>query len=68
MAKLKVGLQLYSLRDDMPKDPFGTVREVAEAGFDGVEFAGFYGKSALEWREFLDKVGLEVAGAHIGVN
>ncbi|ABW01277.1 sugar phosphate isomerase/epimerase family protein [Caldivirga maquilingensis] len=67
MASLKIALQLYSLRDDMPKDPFGTVKAVAEAGFDGVEFAGFYGKSALEWREFLDKLSLEVAGAHIGV-
>lgn len=66
MAGFRVGLQLYSLRDDMPKDPFGVVRSVAEAGFEGVEFAGFYDKPASEWRDFLRSLGLEVAGAHIG--
>ena len=30
--KKKVGLQLYSLRDDMGKDPAGTLKKVAEAG------------------------------------
>ena len=67
MAGFRIGLQLYSLRDDMAKDPFGTVKAVADAGFEGVEFAGFYNKSASEWRDLLDKLGLEVAGAHIGV-
>jgi len=59
---------LYSLREEMSKDPFGVLKQVAEVDFDGVEFAGFHGKSAQEWREALEGLGLQVAGAHIGVN
>ena len=38
---LPVGLQLYTVRDDMAKDFKGTLQKVKELGYDGVEFAGF---------------------------
>ena len=46
MKNFKVGLQLYSVRGDMEKDFYGTLKAVKEAGYDYVEFAGYYGKSA----------------------
>ncbi|MDP7976272.1 MAG: sugar phosphate isomerase/epimerase [TACK group archaeon] len=65
---MKVALQLYSVRNDCSKDFFGTLKAVSELGYEGVEFAGFYGKSAVEVREQLDKLGLQAAGSHTGFN
>jgi len=59
-----VALQLYSLREDCRKDFFGTLEKVAGMGYEGVEFAGFYGKSAGEVRDKLRELGLGVAGSH----
>ena len=42
---MKFGVQLYSLRDYIAEHGLEqALRIVAEAGFTGVEFAGFYGK------------------------
>ncbi|MGQ9629401.1 MAG: sugar phosphate isomerase/epimerase family protein [bacterium] len=68
MAKIPVALQLYSVREDCAKDFVGTVKTVAEMGYEGVEFAGYYGKSAGELKRILDDLGLKVAGTHIGIN
>ena len=43
---LPVALQLYSVRDELEADFEGTIAKVKEFGYDGVEFAGLYGKSA----------------------
>ncbi len=59
-----IALQLYSVRDDCARDFFGTLGKVAEMGFEGVEFAGFYGKTAGEVRDKLRELGLAVAGSH----
>lgn len=37
-----LGLQLYSVRDDMKKDPEGTLRKIAQIGYKDVEHAGYY--------------------------
>ena len=43
---MKYGVQLYSLRETAGRDGAEEVlRRVSEAGYDGVEFAGFYGKT-----------------------
>lgn len=42
-TKLQLGIQLYSVREDLKKDFAGTIREVAKIGFDGVEFFGQFG-------------------------
>ena len=36
-------------------------------GYDGVEFAGYYGRSARDLRTMLEDLGLEVAGTHVGI-
>ena len=38
---MKTGLQLYTVRDYMEEDFFGTIKKAAEIGFKGVEFAGY---------------------------
>lgn len=68
MEKIGVAVQLYSVRKDCEKDFPGTLKAVAEMGYEGVEFAGYYNKSANELRKMLDDLGLKVAGTHIGLN
>ena len=55
MKNLKVGIQLYSLRDALKKDFEGTLKNVADIGYEYVEFAGFYERSADEIKEILNK-------------
>lgn len=62
---LSVALQLYSVRDELEADFEGTVRKVKELGYDGVEFAGLYGKSAAEVKQILDDAGLVPVSAHV---
>lgn len=62
----KFGLQLYSVRDFMDKDYFGTIEKVAEMGYTGVEFAGYGGFSAAEIKAKLDALSLEAMSTHIG--
>ncbi len=62
---LPVALQLYSVRDELEADFEGTVRKVKELGYDGVEFAGLYGKSAAEVKQILDDAGLVPVSAHV---
>jgi len=68
MAKIPVALQLYSVREDCARDLPGTLEAVTEIGYDGVEFAGYHGRSAEELRGMLDNLGLRVAGTHVGIH
>lgn len=68
VARPKIGLQLFSIREDCARDLPGTLKAVAGMGYEGVEFAGYYGRSAQELRELLGKFGLEPAGTHIGID
>jgi len=68
MARIPVALQLYSVRGDCARDLPRTLEAVAEMGYDGVEFAGYYGRSADELRKMLDDLGLRVAGTHTGID
>lgn len=66
MKDLKVGLQLYSIREDMAKDMDAALKQVKEIGYDYVEFAGYFDKTAEEVRSLLDKYGLECISVHQG--
>ena len=64
-----VGVQLYSVRDDMKKDPLGTLKKVADMGYKNVEHANyvnrkFYGYSATEFKKVLDDLGLKMPSGH----
>ncbi|KYH37047.1 MAG: xylose isomerase [Candidatus Bathyarchaeota archaeon B24] len=68
MGKIPIALQLYSVREDCARDLEKTLKAVADMGYDGVEFAGYYGRSAEELRRILDELGLKVAGTHIAID
>lgn len=59
-----VGLQLYTVRDAMGKDPDGTLAAVAAAGYHLVETAGMYGRSAGDLRALFDKHGIRTTSGH----
>jgi sugar phosphate isomerase/epimerase len=64
-----VGIQLYSIREDMKKDPVGNLKKLAEMGYTDVEHANyidrkFYGYSAKEFRKILDDLGLRMPSGH----
>lgn len=63
---MQVGLQLYTVRDQTAQDFKGTIRKVAQMGYQGVEFAGYGDLSASELRDLLQETGLKVAGSHVG--
>ncbi len=64
MGKIPVGLQLYTVREDMGNDVPGTLKAVADAGYDGVEFAGYFDYSAEDLKVILDDLGLACCGSH----
>ncbi|ABU56868.1 sugar phosphate isomerase/epimerase family protein [Roseiflexus castenholzii] len=67
MTRIPIALQLYSVRDDAARDLQGVLAAVADMGYEGVEFAGYYGHDARTIRDWLDAYGLKVAGAHVGI-
>ncbi len=66
MSDIKVGLQLYTVRDAAQEDFFGVLAQVKAMGYDYVEFtADFFGKSAEEVRAELDRLGLKAVCSHV---
>ena len=68
-----IGLQLYSIREDMKEDPAGTLAKVGEMGYKFVETAGysngqFYGIDAAEFKILAEASGLKVLSSHTGPN
>jgi hypothetical protein len=50
---LPVGLQLYTLREQLPNDIAGSLKKVAEIGYKEVEVYDFYGKTAKQFAQLL---------------
>lgn len=67
MKNFKLGIQLYSVRDDAERDLEGTLRALSEMGYEGVELAGFCGRSPAEFRALASSFDLEIISAHIGL-
>jgi len=68
MSNIPIALQLYSVREDCAKDLPSVLEQLAKMGYEGVEFAGYYGYDAKSLRKLLDDLGLKVAGTHIGID
>ncbi len=62
-----IGLQLYSVREQLEKDYEGTLRQVAAIGYREVEMAGFFGKKPAEIKKSLQNAGLHCGSVHIGI-
>jgi sugar phosphate isomerase/epimerase len=61
----KVGVQLYTVRDQMATDFDGTIAKVAAIGYKEVEFAGYFGHTPQQVRAVLDKNGLSAPSTHV---
>lgn len=59
-----IGLQLYSVRNLLPKDFDGTLHQLSAAGYKEVEAAGYYNKTAAEFRHSMDQAGLRCVSTH----
>jgi sugar phosphate isomerase/epimerase len=63
------GIQLYSVRDDMKKDPSGTLKQISDMGYKYVEHADyvnrkFYGYAPPDFKKLLDGLGLQMKSGH----
>ncbi|MDC3415839.1 sugar phosphate isomerase/epimerase family protein [Aquibacillus salsiterrae] len=65
MENRPVAVQMFTLRNESEKNFVGTLAKVAEIGYDGVEFAGYGGLTAVELRQALDDLGLKPAASHV---
>ena len=62
---IPIGMQLYCVRHECKEDLPGTIAKVAQMGYQGVEFADYFGYSAPELRKMLDDNNLQCCGTHI---
>jgi sugar phosphate isomerase/epimerase len=62
--KFPIGLQLYSVRNLLPKDFDGTLAKVRADGYTEVEAAGYYDKPAVEFKKAMDDAGLRCVSTH----
>lgn len=71
--KYKMGLQLFSIRDAMAKDPLETLKKVAALGYEDLETYGYdgekdmyYGYKSAAFKDILDDLGLTATSGHYG--
>jgi sugar phosphate isomerase/epimerase len=62
----KYAVGLYSVRDELKKDLWGTLRKIKAMGYDGVEFFHAFTVTAQELKAALDETGLVCVGWHAG--
>ncbi len=62
--KVPLGLQLYSVREQLPKDYDGTLKQIAAIGYREVESAGYYGHSPADVKAAMNAAGLKLVSAH----
>jgi sugar phosphate isomerase/epimerase len=71
ISSIPIALQLYSVRHECEKDDGrnfpNVVEAVAKMGYEGVEFAGYYGWDAADIRKVLDDNNLPCCGTHVGI-
>jgi sugar phosphate isomerase/epimerase len=72
-AKFKMGYQLYSIRDEMAKDPIATLKALKNMGYEDFETYGynpdedtFYGYKSKEFKMILDDLQLTTSSGHFG--
>ena len=63
-ARRRLGLQLYTISDELHRDFKRALQEVAAIGYTEIEFAGFLGKSPAAWRDELKATGLRAVSGH----
>src|SRR6185436_6770636 len=72
--KLKeFGIQLWSVRDDLAKDPKGVLKQLASYGYKQIEsFEGakgmFWGMTNTEFKAEMDKLGMKIISSHCDIS
>jgi len=69
--KYKMGLQLFTMRSDMAKDPLGSLKRISAIGYEDLETYGYdpaqnkyYGLAASEFKKVLDDYNLTTSSGH----
>lgn len=63
---MRLAIQLYTLRN-LDEPLTATLQRLADTPYEGVQFAGLDGATTAELADALDDAGLDVAGAHVGL-
>ncbi|GIX44221.1 MAG: sugar phosphate isomerase/epimerase [Candidatus Hydrogenedentota bacterium] len=63
-----IALQLYTLRNECEKNFEAVLDQVAQMGYEGVEFAGYWGRPAAALRAQLDRLGIVAVSTHVGMD
>lgn len=61
----RISIQLYTLRDQLARDPGPVLDGLAALGYTSVELAGLHGRTAGEFRRLLDDAGLRATSSHV---
>ncbi len=61
-----IDVQLYTVREDMARDPVATLQRIAAMGFDEVEYAQTFGDRSAQMCRETTRLGLNVAAVHVG--
>ena len=64
----KIGSPLFILREECQKDLMSVLEKLAEIGYEGVEFLGYWGYKLADVKSKLDSCGLIAIGNHVGFN
>lgn len=64
---IPLGMQLYSVRQELAEDFEGTISKLSGMGYEGVEFANYFDYSASELKTILADNGLVCCGSHVRI-
>ncbi|MEO6455229.1 MAG: sugar phosphate isomerase/epimerase [Ginsengibacter sp.] len=68
------GLQLYTLRDIIPNDPKGILKQVADMGYKQIEgyehdkLGIYWGMKNTEFKKYMDDLGTKIVSTHCNIN
>ncbi len=65
---MNIALQLYSIKEEEEENYEGAVEMAARAGYNSVEFAGYFGYDPASMKRLLSKYGLTAVSSHIGID
>jgi len=72
-SDIKIGIQLYLVRDNMFKDPLGTLKALSKMGYQYIEHANYsnrklYGYSPIEFKKIISDLGMQMPSGHTSLN
>lgn len=66
--KFPIGIQLFSVRDEITTALEGILKQLKDMGYDGVEFAGMYDYTPEQLRDLCARIGLNPISAHVSID